>query len=507
MSLPDRLRAALEDHSGPQKGGVAYSVVQDGDIIDSGWLGDPLLTPDAPFRVCSITKQMTALMILMAQEEGLLQLNDPVRKFCPNAKLCSQDVTLDHALTNQSGIKDYWCLAMAMGALPESEFARADTDRLLESALSPDFAPGTRFAYSNTNFALLGRVLEAVHDKPFPALIKDKLFGPLGMDSSFVPASTSVPLPNELTGYEPDGRVAITNIHWEGDAGVVSTAHDMSRWQLAILDLDHPWASLFQRMTAPGHYADGARAPYRFGIRRRVRGGQLELAHFGGLRGWRSASLLQPSTGTGVVLFHNHMADPAPPAQALLDIAVNAPRPAEDTGVDGPEIAHETAHETTQVLYDDRAGLAATATQKGGEMTVRCGSQSWTFVDGDLRSETNDGGRFNPQNGSFHMTLARDNVSMQLRPLSQKTQPRLGTYRSDILESDIVIDETLRFIGPLGTSEPYSIKWLYDDLALVDCVRALDYDPPGQFTLAFDEAGLRLGCWSFQNIRFDKVAA
>ncbi|MEO0410570.1 MAG: serine hydrolase [Pseudomonadota bacterium] len=499
MKLAQRIEGALKAAVPGGFGGAAYALVQDGQVIVSGAYGDTKLTPDTPFRICSLTKQMTALMVLIAEEDGLLSLSDPILKHCRWAKICGETVTLEHALTNQSGIKDYWCLAMAMGAEPESDFARMHADQLLAAPLDLDFEPGTRFAYSNTNFALLGQVLEAVYGEAFPDIMTEKLFIPLGMASSFVPPSTSETLPGGLIGYEEDGSAAITNLHWEGDAGVVSTAHDMSRWQLALLNPDHAYATHFARMTGPGHYSDGTRAPYRFGIRRRVRGGQLELAHFGGLRGWRSASIVQPATGTGLVLLYNHMEDPAVAADSILDLAINAPAQAPSTPIADDRV--------NTMVFDPQMGLAATYEQAGSATVLHCASQSWCFDDGQLVSATNDGGSLAEQGEQISVALPRDNITMQFEVLEPSEAQVTGTFRCEAIESNIIIDKQLWFVGPLGKSQPYALQWLRADLAIIPCARALDYDPPGMFTLVFDAAGLALGCWSFQNLRFEKIAA
>lgn len=476
-----RLRALV-----PEGTGAGYSLIRDGKILSSGGVGYAApgvpFDEDTAFRICSVTKQFTAILTMMAVADGLLQLSHHPADYWDGFGHVAPGLTLSHLLCNQSGLKDYWCLAMAQGAKAETVFSSADADRLLAAPLDTDFAPGARFAYSNTNFALMGRILERVYGMSYAELVKTKLFKPLHMAGSFVPDTTSEPLPGGTIGYEETGKHAQVNISWHGDAGIVSTLADLQRWQRALLDPDHWLQAFFQPCIAPGQYADGALAGYRCGIRRLEGEGPLRLSHFGGLRGWRMASILEPESRSAALILFNHMTDPGPPAFELLS---------------GGDPLGKTSEKTTVSpwLFAPKEGLAA---HRHGDH-LSCGSQTWTLGhDAALR----------PEDAGCRFTVPRDNVDILFEPAPPGPHPaRQGHFTSRALASEIILKDDVTFVGPLGRSQSYEVTWVRDDIAVLDCPRALDYDPPGQFTLSFDDDGLRLGCWSFQNVRFERARA
>ncbi|MEM9878516.1 MAG: serine hydrolase, partial [Pseudomonadota bacterium] len=312
MTLQTDIQKLVTDALPNAAPGSGYGYIAPDAAHVCGGVGVSNIATKAPFtaltrfRICSVTKQFTTVLTMMAAAEGLLKISDHPKLYYPDLGCDHPHLTLRYLMTNQSGIKDYWCVAMTMGARPETQFTRAHTDMLLAAPLQLDFEPGSQFAYSNTNFALLGRILDLVYRQPFAALVHDKLFAPLGMANSFVPASTAVPLPGNPQGYEDEGLPADVNLSWEGDAGIISTIADMQRWQSAQLDANHWLQTYFKACYAPGNFKDGGIASYRCGIRRIEREGGLELAHTGGLRGWRMASVLRPESGEAALVMLNH---------------------------------------------------------------------------------------------------------------------------------------------------------------------------------------------------------
>jgi CubicO group peptidase (beta-lactamase class C family) len=145
---------------------------------------------DSIFDVRSVTKPITAIAIMMLMEDGKLTLNDPVAKYLPELRRTSSKaetspdrITIRHLLTHTAGLP--------FQRPPEIEDITVKRDRTLLEVLTllakqePEYEPGTRFRYSSSGFAILGRVIEVVAGKPYEQFVEQRIFGPLGMKDSF----------------------------------------------------------------------------------------------------------------------------------------------------------------------------------------------------------------------------------------------------------------------------------------------------------------------------------
>jgi CubicO group peptidase (beta-lactamase class C family) len=167
--------------------GLAYGIVIGGELAHAGGLGERRLggpSPDAGtvFRIASMTKSFTASAVLMLRDEGALRLDDPAEEYVPELRgwpLVSQDsahVSLRHLLTMTAGFPtdDPW--GDRQQGLPLEEFGK-----FLAAGVSFNWAPGTRFEYSNLGYAILGRVITAVTGTAYHGYVRDRLLRPLGM--------------------------------------------------------------------------------------------------------------------------------------------------------------------------------------------------------------------------------------------------------------------------------------------------------------------------------------
>jgi CubicO group peptidase (beta-lactamase class C family) len=185
------------------------------------------------FRIGSNTKQFTAMAILLLQQRGRLRITDPVCRYVPDCPAAWAPITLRHLLTHTSGIPDYvnapdltsWWTQQQTPAQLLARFR----DRPLE------FAPGQRFRYSNSGYALLGFVLERVSRMPYGAFLEQNVFRPLGMRGTGVDVARPA-LPLHASGYYADGsRPDAYDPSVAYSAGdLFSTAGDLDTWDRAV---------------------------------------------------------------------------------------------------------------------------------------------------------------------------------------------------------------------------------------------------------------------------------
>ena len=190
-------------------------------------------TTDTLFQIGSITKPMTATMILQLRDEGKLKLEDPILTYLPDFRIADmhrlKNVTIRHLLSHTSGIDgDFF---------PRTDSGDRAIEQLLDmSAMLPSlFKPGTNYSYSNIGFAVLGRVIEVLEGRSFDKALKKRIFEPLEMTRTItsvkdIKSMDNVAMPhNNIKGT----NINIGYLNWDniGPAGsIISSAKDMSQW-------------------------------------------------------------------------------------------------------------------------------------------------------------------------------------------------------------------------------------------------------------------------------------
>lgn len=196
-------------------------------------------TLDTPFAIASIGKVMTSVAMLSLVAQGKLALDDRIAEYLPADPLAGlpalSEVTLRHLLTMTSGLPDYLDDAYVEDALADPGNAQTSLNALSYAYGERQlFPPGDGFDYSNTNYVLLGLILEEVSGQTYAEAMDSLIFSVVGMDQSFVFGSQ--PLPAIFpTGHE-DGEHYRSNYMFDGfgDGGVIATAPDLARFFHAL---------------------------------------------------------------------------------------------------------------------------------------------------------------------------------------------------------------------------------------------------------------------------------
>ncbi|MES2710569.1 MAG: serine hydrolase, partial [Pseudomonadota bacterium] len=266
-----RVEQLARDYPGP--GGAVAVLVEGKVLVRHSWGFANAerripFTPRSLFRMCSITKQFTSALLLDA-------FPDPATL---DADVCQRLPLLEgpapgalHLAHNQSGLRDYWAVAMLQGAPVESAFGPAEAQRLIGATRSLQFTPGTRYSYTNQNFRILSDILERRTGRSFAELLRARMFQPLGMETAFLAEDTRA-MPDGTEGYEGTQewgfRAAENRILWTGDAGLGASLDDLIAWEKHVDATRGDTAATLFRMAGPVSFADGAPAPYGFGLAR-----------------------------------------------------------------------------------------------------------------------------------------------------------------------------------------------------------------------------------------------
>ncbi|HUB49005.1 MAG TPA: D-aminopeptidase, partial [Acetobacteraceae bacterium] len=279
------------------------------------------------FRLCSITKQFTCA-VLLDQFPDPTVLDADLRARLPN--LQQPPPTALQLCHNQSGLRDYWAVAMLHGAPAESPFADAEAARVISGTSTLHFTPGTQFSYVNQNFRLLSDMLQHRSGRSFAELLRTRIFDRAGMGRAMLAADTRA-LPDGTEGYEGTQatgfRPAANRIIWTGDAGLGASLDDMIAWERHIDATRDDPAALYSRLTTPVTFTDGNPSPYGFGLNRGTEFGRAYTGHGGALRGWRSHRLYLPAERISVVVLFNHLSDAREAALDVLSAVLDVERP------------------------------------------------------------------------------------------------------------------------------------------------------------------------------------
>jgi CubicO group peptidase (beta-lactamase class C family) len=280
------------------------------------------------FATASITKTFTAALVMKLRQEGRLELEDPLCRHLVPCPSHWQPVTLSHLLTHKTGIPDYARTA----DFPRKMHERRSIEQLIaEFRDRPlEFAPGAKHSYSNSNYVLLGAVLEKVAGKPYGVLLREKILVPLGMrDSGIEDGDGSSPL--LAIGYKPHGvrNVVADTVDpsWLYAAGAVySTVGDLAKWAQAM----HTGAILDREDVAQmwshthGRYGFGWQLlePSSQTLNRRL------VFHAGGTTGVATDLLHYPDEDVTVILLANLLPVPLADISRDLSAIVFGERPA-----------------------------------------------------------------------------------------------------------------------------------------------------------------------------------
>jgi CubicO group peptidase (beta-lactamase class C family) len=297
QTIEQRIDAAMAREIAPDGPGAVLAIVRDGvpvfrkgyGLANVEW-GIPM-PADAVFPIASLTKQFTAVAIMMLKERGLVALDAPLQTYLPDFPLQGRHVTVRQLLNHTAGLR-------RDKASPDKhrEISRLNLSlaRLIELiADAPfEFEPGERYSYSNCGYVLLGAIIEAVSGRKYRDVLKTEMFDPLGMTNTFYLFDEPI-VPKRVRGYQrgPGGienasYLSPTYCHASG--GLASTVDDLALWDRAMRTHRLIGAESFAEMLTPVRLNDGTAFPYGFGFGTADYRGHRVYHHTGGIIGFAS---------------------------------------------------------------------------------------------------------------------------------------------------------------------------------------------------------------------------
>jgi len=513
-SLTAALDALPNLYRGP--GGVA-GVVKDGKVIAARAWGHAdrdtarPMTTATRLPICSISKQFTCGVLLAAIGDPD-RLDARVAEYLPD--FTGPLPKVRDLCNNQSGLRDYWALTVLHGAFAEQTFTREDALPLLARMKTGHFAPGSRYSYCNANFRIVSELIESETGRPLEELYRELIWVPAGMKTAELTADTRHPA-DDVVGYEGNDDVgfmpADNGIFWIGDAGISAALDDMLAYEAWIDATRDDPDGLYNRLSAPPSFNDGAPAAYGFGLAHETIGGIKTTGHGGALRGFRAHRMNAASERLSVVVHFNHEADAHAAAVGLFKAALGIaePTPAPLAG----DWAGQWMCPETGLLTRLEPG------RTGATLRFATGSETLSATaEGNLAAGEVTVAR---AGDSLTMTRKGENLVTTLAPIAPLAHADggeiAGRYHCDELGAEMILEARdggtyALFEGLLGTGRTERVHPAAKDVWLVATRRSMDSLAPGDWTLKVIRdadgkvTGANLGCWLARDLTYVKTA-
>ena len=331
--LTTRVDRLFQEWNHPRSPGCALGIIRDGRLVYQRGYGIQSIKTGAPlstksvFYAASVSKQFAAASIMLAARDGLLSLDDDVRRWIPELPANQPKITIRHLLHHVSGIRDYLTMWDVMGLL-NGVHSDQDLIGLLSRQRHLNFDPGTEFSYNNSGYVLLSYIIRQATGKSLREFARERIFGPLGMRNSDFhddrtarqdPRTFAIGYNRTKTGGLKPGL--LTNFDKVGDGGLYTTVEDLARWDQNFYSQRVGGDGFVAQLTTRGILANGDTINYAGALVVDDYNGLRTVEHSGTFMGYRNDFLRFPDQRFSVICLCNlGTIDPSGLARQVADL-------------------------------------------------------------------------------------------------------------------------------------------------------------------------------------------
>ena len=524
-----RITEVFSDLDAPESPGASVAIIRGGEIIYSRGFGSAQLeyglpiTPETVFHVASVSKQFTAMAVLLLAAEGKLDLDDDIRTHMPEVPDMGGLVTPRHLLQHTSGVRDQWQLLAMAGWRMDDVITKEHVRRLLSKQEELNFEPGTRYLYSNMGFSLAADLVERVSGMPFQDFVGERIFQPLGMGATHVHDDHRHVVPNRAYSYatRPGGgfEKRVLSFANHGATSLFTTAEDLVAWldNFRTVEVGNPESH--RAMQTRAVLTDGDTVGYGLGLSVGPFRGVPRVGHGGSDAGFRSNVSWFPEQELGIVVL-SKLATGNP---ALRDMRITMILLEDELGAP-PAPAGETASGESgevQLSQSDLEALEGRFASPIGvvELEVREGAL-WATSPDTVRLTATSSTTFQaedfPMSLTFHVGEAADSITLvqrqsgiEIMARREAVSPEFGDYAGHYYSPEIeTIYEIRQIEGELAV---YNLK--LGEIPLTSAGRAdaffTQVFPLGSMQFFRDDSGAVAGFRATRgrvlNLRFMKM--
>lgn len=279
------------------------------------------ITETTIFDIASASKQFTGMAIALLEEQGKININDKIIKYLPDLPEAMSDITVYQLVHHTSGIRDWPTLFAMKGWQPEKPLSLDYIYEIIKKQESLNFTPGTEFSYSNSNYNLLAKIVEAVTDKSFESWVHDNIFVPLGMENTYF-VNNNLNENIVANSYYFDGNKYVpfaNNLNAYGSSSIMSNTSDMLKWLTNFKSKILGGNVAINKITQKGNLNNNKTIDYGYGLYLTEIKGKKANYHDGAWGGYRSGTVFFPEESVDIVFLCNN--GTLNPQKILNDIA------------------------------------------------------------------------------------------------------------------------------------------------------------------------------------------
>lgn len=316
--LVKQIDKSISDNYKNYASGCAVLIAKKGEVLLEKGYGTANIELNVPmksemvFRIGSITKQFTAMASLQLVDKGQIALTDSIQKYIKDFQFKGKTITIENLLTHTSGIKGYEQIDVKVPNAMRVDFSPKTVIDSLDK-LSLEFDPNTRYNYSNSNYFLLGYIIEQVSGKSYQQFIKENIIEPVGLSATFYESQTEL-IPNRANGYSSsDGK------YWNADFismalvysawALRSNISDLYKWHKALYEGKIVKKETFLKAIQPYKLVDGKQIDYGYGFFNKTENGINSIGHGGAIDGFRAVEMYYPRQDIFISLLCNSETD------------------------------------------------------------------------------------------------------------------------------------------------------------------------------------------------------
>jgi CubicO group peptidase (beta-lactamase class C family) len=327
-------------------------------------------SPATKFRLGSITKQFTAASVLLLQERGKLNVQDPVKKYMADAPPAWDKITIYHLLTHTSGIPSFTSFQEYPTWEPFATTPAEGVKRFRDKPL--EFAPGEKWNYSNSGYLLLGYLIEKITGETYEKFVRENIFTPLGMQDSGYDSNSAVIL-RRASGYTKQNDVLVNAgfVHMTipfSAGALYSTTEDLLKWEQGLFGGKVLSKTSVETMTTP------FKNDYACGLGVQTKNGHKAIEHGGGIQGFNTQLTYYPDDKLTIAVLANvNGTAPGEIAERLAAVVHGEPVKLQ---TERKEITLDPKILARYVgTYEFMAGMNMLITLEGNQLSTKLGGQ------------------------------------------------------------------------------------------------------------------------------------
>jgi CubicO group peptidase (beta-lactamase class C family) len=399
-SLDSKVDQVFAQFDKPDSPGCALAVIKDGQIIYKRGYGMSNLeysipiSPSSIFHIASISKEFTAMSIVMLANQGKLSLDDDVRKYVPEVPDLGERITIRHLIHHTSGLRDQWSLLELAGWREDDVITEGDILDLVSRQKALNFRPGEEHLYSNTGYTLLAIIVKRVSGQSLREFADANIFKPLGMTRTHFHDDHTMIVKDRTSAYQPRKggglKVSIPVFDTYGATSLFTTVEDMAKWDQNFVDKKVGGEAAMAQMLTPGVLNNGKKLTYAFGLAVGEYKGLKTVGHGGADAGYRSDFIRFPDQRFSFVCLCNFSrSNPGMLTRRVADIYLADQLKPERPREKKPTAAAVSTGEKPTVK--ELSNTAGAYYDRKGEQTIRI-----TLKDGKLTADVGPGFALDP---------------------------------------------------------------------------------------------------------------